>query len=118
MSIRTDRVAGEIHSSLAMILQSEYRELSDGLLTITKVQVTPDLKIAKVFVSLLGSKMADAAVIKNLENASPELRHALARKLNLRYTPELRFYIDDTQAEVQRVETILQKIARDREQNQ
>ncbi len=54
MSIRTERVAGEVQQALAHALQTDFSSLTDSLITITKVRMAPDLRSARVYVSLLG----------------------------------------------------------------
>jgi ribosome-binding factor A len=110
MSIRTEKVAGEVQQSLARLLQTEFSDLTNGLLTITKVRMAPDLKSGRVYVSVLGGTSPSKEVLAALKQSAPQLRYALGRTLNLKFTPELFYYLDDTQEEVARVEEIFRKI--------
>ena len=96
MSIRTEKVATEIKKSLAEVISALAREENAGLATLTTVRVSPDLKIAKVYISIYGSKKSPIGFINSLEKKEGWLRHILGSKIRLRFTPELRFYIDDT----------------------
>ncbi len=114
MSIRTERVAGEVQQALAHALQTEYSDLSDGLITVTKVRMSPDLRSGRVYISLLGGTRAPERTLERIKAETPRLRSAIAKAIRLRYVPELHFYLDDTQAEVARVETILKQIGEER----
>ncbi len=87
------------------------RELTfeDALVTINQVDVTPDLKSAHVFVSVLGSK-ARIAVIEKLEANRVMLQTGLSRKVVLKYTPHLVFHLDDSVERGSRIIEILQEI--------
>lgn len=110
MSIRTERVAGEIKQSLARLFQEEFTELYTGLLTVTHVRISPDLLNCKVYLSLLGSQKPKEYVVEEINTESKRIRMALARKLQLRNTPDLMFYLDDTLDEVERIEDLFKKI--------
>ena len=110
MSIRTERVAGEIHQSLARLLQTDFRDLSDGMMPVTKVRLSPDLRNGRVYVSVLGGTKGPERTIQAITAETPHIRAAMAKMVRLRFVPELRFYVDDTQAEVARVEDIFKRI--------
>ena len=67
-----------------------------GLVTVTAVEVTRDLRHAKVYVSVMGEPEEQRETFKTLEHASGFLRHELAQRLTVRYTPELEFRFDDS----------------------
>lgn len=110
MSIRTERVSGEIKQSLAKLFQQELTELYSGLLTITQVRISPDLLSCKVYISILGSQKPKESILDDIKANTKMVRGALSRDLKLRNTPELLFYLDDTLDEVDRIETLLKKI--------
>lgn len=110
MSIRTERVAGEVQQALARALQTDFSDLSDGLITVTKVRMSPDLRSGRIYISLLGGTRSPERTLERIKAETPRLRAAIAKAIRLRYVPELHFYLDDTQAEVARVETILKQI--------
>lgn len=110
MSIRTERVSGEIQQSLATLFQQELTDLYSGLLTITHVRISPDLLSCKVYISILGSQTPKEAILDEIKINTKRVRGALSRALNLRNTPELFFYLDDSLEEVDRIETLLKKI--------
>src|SRR4051812_35620743 len=110
MSIRTDRVAGEIQQALGMLFQREFSDLADGLLTVTKVRMSPDLKNGRVYLSIMGGARPHEKTVKMIQDAQPQIRHGLGRQVRLKFVPELRFYLDDTQENVAHIEDIFKKI--------
>ena len=94
-SNRIGRINEEIQRELASLIRSVKDPRVTGMISITAVETTPDLRFAKVYVSML-DKSDTKEVIKGLKSASGYLRRELGRALNLRYTPELQFEQDDS----------------------
>lgn len=96
-SIKNTRINQEVQKELSVLIA---RELKDPrihpMTSIVNVEVAPDLKAAKVFVSVLGDEEAQKNTLKGLKSAAPFLRGQLARTINLRNTPELTFIIDQS----------------------
>ncbi len=113
MSIRTERVAGSVQRALARPLSKLASEISAGLITVTSVKMSPDLRIARVYFSVYGGQLSPAKVLARIEDQAPHLRHEVATEIQLRYAPELRFYIDDTLDNMERISTLLQKVRED-----
>lgn len=96
-SIKNTRINQEVQRELSSLLQREVKDPRIAPMTsISAVEVTPDLKSAKVYVSVFGSEEAKEATMKGIKSAAPFLRSQLAKNLNLRNTPELRFLADDS----------------------
>lgn len=111
MSIRTERVAGEIQKALANPLKAISEEISAGLVTVTEVRLSPDLQLARVYLSVYGGKRTPAEVLDHIEkHESGRLRHHLSKAIRLRYSPQLKFYIDDSLDRAQRIEAILDSV--------
>ena len=110
MSIRTERVAGEIQKILSNLFQRDFSHLSDGLLTITMVRMSPDLRSGKVYISIIGAKKAHEEILRQIKQEAPRIRSQVGKSLRLRSTPELFYYLDDTQEEVSRMEELFKKI--------
>ena len=116
-SQRQLRVGEEIRHALAQILQEiDMRDplLRDASITVTEVQASPDLKNASAYVMPLGgvSHVEGASVedmIAALNKAAPYFRGQIGRALALKYTPNLKFYLDDTFEEVDRIGELLSK---------
>ena len=92
---RIGRINEEVQRELAALIPTVKDPRVQGLISITRVDTTADLKYAKVFVSVL-DKPASAQALKGLKSASGWLRRELGRALNLRHTPELSFVRDDS----------------------
>lgn len=93
---RIGRINEEVQKELSALLRTlKDPRLQGGLVTITHVDTTSDLRYAKVFVSAL-DKSQEKDVLKGLKSASGYLRRELGRSLQLRYTPELQFVGDDS----------------------
>ena len=93
---RIGRINEEIQKELSALLRTvKDPRLQNGLLTITHVDTTPDLRFSKIFVSSL-DKSREQEMMKGLKSASGYLRRELGASLKLRYTPELQFVADDS----------------------
>ena len=95
---------------LANLFISEVFIPEAGLLTVTKVTVTDDLKIAKVYLSFLENKQPIEDVLKILKSKHNLIRHNVGLKLTLKYIPQFQFYYDDSIEHAQRIDDLIQKI--------
>ncbi len=94
-SIKNTRINAEVTKELSMILREEMKDPRiHSMTSILAVEVTADLKFAKVFVSVLGNDEEKAGTMEGLESASSFIRSQLAKRLNLRNTPQLTFILD------------------------
>ncbi|HZV13620.1 MAG TPA: 30S ribosome-binding factor RbfA [Candidatus Kapabacteria bacterium] len=107
MSVRTERVSGEIQKIVSAIISRDHSDLSDGLMTVTEVDVSPDLRNAKVYVSILGGKMAHEKTIRQLNDRMHQIRGELGHEIRLRHIPELQFYIDASSAHAARISELI-----------
>ncbi|MCO6465385.1 MAG: 30S ribosome-binding factor RbfA [Bradyrhizobiaceae bacterium] len=111
MSIRMQRVAAEIQKALASPLQRIAEELSAGFITVTEVRVSPDLQLARVYLSVYGGKQSSGQVLEHIERDEVgRLRHHVAKSVRLRYVPQLKFYIDDSLDRAMRINAILDSV--------
>ena len=95
-SNRIGRINEEIQKELASLIRNlKDPRVQDTMISITRVEATPDLRYAKVYVSFLQEDRAEGAM-KGLKSASGYLRRELGHALNLRYTPELMWALDDS----------------------
>ena len=108
-SSRPERVAEAIQRELSILLQQKVRDSRISLVTVSKVQMTPDLKQAKVYF-LLPKGESSSKALKGMERAKGFFRTSIARALNLRFTPELVFYYDQQNEEIERLEAIFSEI--------
>jgi ribosome-binding factor A len=110
-SRRADRVAEAIREEVATFLADGAKDPRIvGLVTVTGVDVTQDLRHAKIFVSVLGSDVERSSTLEGLQSAAAHLRSRLGRALRLRFAPELSFQSDASVARAARIETLLEQI--------
>lgn len=96
-SIKNSRINGEVQRELSQIISQEIKDPRIHPMTsIVRVEVAPDLKQAKVFVSVLGDEESQKGTVEGLRSAAPFIRGKLARTVNLRNTPELHFVLDQS----------------------
>jgi ribosome-binding factor A len=96
-SIKNTRVNMEVQRELSKVISMEMKDPRiDPMTSVIAVDVTPDLKQAKVYVSVLGSDEKKQATLEGLKSATPFIRRHLASTINLRNTPELKFYMDES----------------------
>ena len=114
---RINRIDEEYKKELSNIIDRELKDPNiTGLISVTKVKVTTDLKYAKVYVSIMGSKNLKDTM-NGLKNASGYIRTELAKRINLRNTPEIIFEIDDSIEYGTRIDNILKEIMPKKEEN-
>ena len=108
---RQRRVARRLQDEIARVLLHEIEDPRVRFVTITDVEVAPDLKHARVFFSVIGEGADEPAeVLRGLRRARKFVQRRLAEKAELRYTPTLDFRYDPTAERAQRIETILKQI--------
>ena len=111
MTRRNERVAEAIRRLISETIHGKLRDPRIGdLVTITKVEVTQDLRLAKIFYSVLGDDKAKKLVAKGLKSAKGFLRRQIADELKMRYTADILFIIDETAEHKARIDEILEKI--------
>lgn len=114
-SKRQKKFAGVIQQDLAEIFQREGMSfLPNTLVTITKVRVTPDLAIARVFLSFFNNQNTEAA-LKTIKSHASEIRYKLGGRIKdqVRIIPQLEFFVDDTNEYVERMDKLFEKISRE-----
>lgn len=117
MSIRTDRVARMIQREIADLLQTDFSEATHSLVTVTGAKVSPDLGIASVQVSVLGTTPeAREAAFARVAALAPQVRHALAQRIRhqVRRIPEVRFFLDEGPQRAARIDELFAQIAAQR----
>ena len=110
MSIKRQRMSERIHQILSQLL---LREVSDPRLqdiTVTEVNLDPELMVAKVYVSAMGDENREPEVMRGLERAGGFLRREVGKRVRLRNTPELHFYWDNTLERADRINKIISRL--------
>ena len=114
-SNRMDKINEEIKKELSLIIDNKLKNPHiTGMISVTKVKTSPDLRYARVYISLLNCKNVQET-LDGFKIAAGFMRSELARRINLRYTPELRFEIDDSMEYGARIENILKEIIPNKE---
>ena len=108
-----------VQREVAELLNNEFFEASQSLVTVTGVRVTNDLGIAYVDVSVLGEDPARRKItFRRLEEITPQVRQALAQRIRhqVRRIPEIKFFLDESQQHVARLEELFEQIREEREE--
>jgi len=115
MTRRTERLGALFRQELSELLRRELRDprLSQ-LITITRVEVTPDLQYARVYVSVLGEPEEKREAMAALKGASAYLRHLLGQRLVLRRIPVLQFRLDESLEQGDRLLRLIDRLSRER----
>jgi ribosome-binding factor A len=111
---RADRVKSLLQRELGTLISEELRDPRIAFPTVTGLELTPDLRSAKVHVSVLGDEEASSKTMKALEDAKAFLRRELGSRTELRFVPELTFVQDRSAEEAVRISALLRE-ARERE---
>ncbi len=109
-SNRTTRVADQIRMEVADILARKTKDPRIQLVTVTDVSMTADLKIARIYVTAMDRDHFEKDTKPGLNSAVGFIRTELGRRLNLRYTPELVFFRDESAAHGDRIEMLLNSL--------
>lgn len=112
---RISRINDEIMKELSQIIRFEVKDPRINAMTsVTRVDTTTDLKYCKVFVSVLGEEEQKQNVMTGLKNASGFIRHLIAERVNLRFTPELQFKLDESTEYAIHMNQLMEEVARER----
>lgn len=96
-SVKNTRINGEVLKELSNIIRSEIKDPRINTMTsVVAVEVAPDLKTCKAYISVLGDEKSQRDTITGLKSAEGYIRRQLARTVNLRNTPEIRFILDQS----------------------
>ena len=96
-SIKNTRINGEVQKELSKVISQEIKDPRiDPMTSVIDVEVSPDLKHAKVYISVYGDEEKKMATLEGLRSAAPFIRRYLASTINLRNTPELTFLMDES----------------------
>jgi ribosome-binding factor A len=107
---RGERVAKIIKQEVSQVISEEIKDPRVGFVTITRVELSEDLKYATVYFSLIGDTKAKEKALRGLESASGYVRKLVGGRLSLRYTPEIIFRLDKGVEYSFRVDEVLHKI--------
>ena len=111
-SVKSSRVNSEVQREIAELIRSEIKDPRISPMTsVTKVDVTTDLKYCKVYISVFGDESSKDDTLAGLKKASGFIRSQLAKRINLRNTPELTFIYDDSMEHGMYMSNLIDKVA-------
>ncbi len=113
MPYRAERLAQEVKVQISLILARELRDPRVGLATVTDARMSPDLRYARVFVSVLGASDEQQKALAALNQAAGFIRRQLGARLGLRHSPELTFCFDQSVEQGARMEEILSEVQKE-----
>jgi ribosome-binding factor A len=109
-SRRPQRVALQIQHEISLLISRNLKDRRIGFVTITGVQMSPDLRHAKVFVSLMGSESDKKESMGALNHASGWIRHEIGQRIRMRFVPEIAFLTDTSQDYGERIDRLIDEI--------
>lgn len=110
MGLRPERVQEALRQEISMIIHHEIKDPRIGFLTVTRVELTKDLRYAKVYFSVLGEVKDKKNALHGLNSAKGYIKGLLADKIKLRFMPELDFRIDNTFEQISEIRDLLDKV--------
>ena len=113
---RQEKLGEQFAEELSELMRTRLKDPRVGFASITRVEVSNDLRHAKVFVSVMGTPDEQKATMKGLSNAAGYLRHELATRIPLRYMPELAFKLDTSIEEGSRVLDLIKRATQEDEE--
>jgi ribosome-binding factor A len=108
---RPERLAEQIKEEVSLIISGEVEDPRVGFVTVTDVKMSPDLRHAKVYVSVIGTDDEVKGSLAALKHANGFIRHQLGVVIRMRHTPELHFAYDDAEVRAARIEELLSQEA-------
>ena len=111
-SLKQKKIASLVKESLGTLMLTSFQDMDTGLVTITRVEITKDLKTAQVNISVYGGS-GDKQVLDRLNSQQKSLRKAVASRTKLKYNPKLIFTLDQTLAFEKRIDDLLDDVKQD-----
>ncbi|OGU70345.1 MAG: ribosome-binding factor A [Ignavibacteria bacterium RBG_16_34_14] len=109
MPHRVEKVENLIKQEVSLIFLRKLQDPAFGFLTVTNVKISPDLKIARVYISVF-EKDKRESVLERVKSVSGFIRSELASKIRIKFVPELKFFIDDTLDYVEKIDGLIKEI--------
>jgi ribosome-binding factor A len=105
---RHERIAEEIHHEVDSMLAGELRDPRlEASVTVTEVRLQPDMKVARVFVIIIGTPQEQSDALAALVKATGYIRHELTERIQMRRSPDLQFHMDTSEEQARRIEELL-----------
>jgi len=107
---RADRVADLIMREVGTFLLTKINDPRIGFATVVKVKVSPDLRLSRIYVSVMGDEQRKREAMMGLVSATGYVQKAMAGKLGLRFTPKVTFYLDESMDYAERINAMLKEL--------
>ncbi|MBU0671049.1 MAG: 30S ribosome-binding factor RbfA [Patescibacteria group bacterium] len=111
MSERIEKINEQLKQYVGQIISQELELPSTSITTITKVKATSDMKLAKVFISVIPAK-AGGSTLKNIKRKQSYIQKLLGKKITFKFTPKLFFVLDTQEEDAEHIEKILDTVAK------
>lgn len=118
MGIRSERVEGQLKKEISKILQEDIKDPRVGFVTITRIDLTGDLRYARIYFSVMGDDSAKEESLKGIKSSVGFIRKLIAERMNLRYAPELYFKLDNSIEYSINLEKTFERIRHERKDSQ
>lgn len=109
MSYRNEKLSNLIKEEISLIFLHKMNDSTFGIVTVTNVKLSSDLKIASVYLSIFQKEKREE-IFSKVKSLSGMIRTELAHKIRVRYVPELKFFLDDTSDYVEKIDSLIKKI--------
>lgn len=106
---RSDRVSHQIKEIISEVFSSKSSIDGSGLITITEVQTTHNLRFSRIYVSFIGNKIPPEVIVQYMNSNINDYRYQLGNSIQVKYVPKIKFYYDDTMEEVEKINSLLHK---------
>jgi len=118
MGMRSKRVRGQLKKEISRVLQEDLNDPRIGFVTLTRIDLTDDLRYAKVYFSVLGDEAAKQSSTEGIQSAVGYIRRLIGERLKLKYVPEISFKLDKSIEYSINLEKTFERLKNEREQNQ
>jgi len=113
MNTRGEKIRKALMKEISQIIQQGIKDPRiEGIISVTEVELSPDYKYAKVFLSIFGDEEKKEQIMEAIEDSVPQIRKEVGRRIRLRHTPELNFKLDETLEKGKKINDLLDKISR------
>jgi len=118
MGIRAERVQRQLRKEISRILQEDLKDPRIGFVTVTRIDLTGDLRYAKIYFSILGDASKEESSIKGIQSAAGYIRKLVGERLKLKYVPELSFRLDKSIEYSINLDKTFERLRNERKNNQ
>jgi ribosome-binding factor A len=109
-SRRPQRLALQIQQEVSLMISRDMKDRRVGFVTVTGVQLTPDLRHARIFISMMGSKSEKEESLEALNHATGWVRHELGQRIRMKFIPEIVFQFDTSQEYGEHIDRLIDEI--------